>query len=189
MDGNVFRRSLKHKTNLIRWIMLRTFKYSTLFAALLVTACTTVPTGPSVAVMPGSGKSFDQFNADDAVCRQFAYNQNAGAAQAGNDKAVESGVVGTLIGAAAGAALGGRQGAAVGAGTGLIVGSASGANSSQYAGYSAQRRYDISYEQCMYAKGNSVPVAAQARRYSQPTYSQPVYTPPPPNMPPPPPPQ
>ncbi|HSY27879.1 MAG TPA: YMGG-like glycine zipper-containing protein [Burkholderiaceae bacterium] len=165
--------------------MLRTFKYSTLFAALLLAACTTVPTSPSVAVMPGTGKSFDQFNADDAVCRQYAYNQNAGAAEAGNDKAVESGVVGTLIGAAAGAALGGRNGAAVGAGTGLLVGSASGANSSQYAGYSAQRRYDISYEQCMYAKGNSVPVAGQARHYN----NQAAYTPPPPNMPPPPPPQ
>jgi outer membrane lipoprotein SlyB len=167
--------------------MLRTLKYSPLYAALLLAACTTVPTAPSVAVMPGSGKSFEQFNADDAVCRQYAYNQNAGTAQAGNDKAVESGVVGTLIGAAAGAALGGRNGAAVGAGTGLLVGSAAGANSSQYAGYSAQRRYDISYEQCMYSKGNSVPVAAQPRRYyySQPTYSQPTYTPPPPNMPPP----
>ena len=164
--------------------MLRTFKYSTLFAALLLAACTTVPTSPSVAVMPGSGKSFEQFNADDAVCRQFAYNQNSGAAQAGNDKAVESGVVGTLIGAAAGAAIGGRNGAAVGAGTGLLVGSASGANSSQYAGYSAQRRYDISYEQCMYSKGNSVPMAGQPRQYNQA-----AYVPPPPNMPPPPPPQ
>lgn len=176
--------------------MLRTFKYSPLLAALLLAACTTVPTAPTVAVMPGSGKSFEQFNDDDVVCRQFAYNQNAGAAQAGNDKAVESGVIGTLIGAAAGAAIGGHNGAGVGAGTGLLIGSAAGANSSQYAGYSAQRRYDISYEQCMYAKGNSVPVAAQPRRYyynqptyAQPTYAQPTYAPPPPNMPPPPPPQ
>lgn len=163
--------------------MLSICRYSPLFAALLLGACTTVPTGPSVAVMPGSGKSFEQFNADDAVCRQFAYNQNSGAAQAGNDRAVESGVVGTLIGAAAGAALGGHQGAAVGAGTGLLVGSASGANSSQYAGYSAQRRYDISYEQCMYAKGNSVPTAGQMRHYNRPM----TYSSPPPNMPPPPP--
>jgi outer membrane lipoprotein SlyB len=129
--------------------------------------------------MPGSGKSFEQFNADDAVCRQYAGNQNSGTAQAGNDKAVESGIVGTLIGAAAGAALGGRQGAAVGAGTGLLVGSASGANSSQYAGYSAQRRYDISYEQCMYAKGNSVPAARQMRRENRQMYSAPPSMPPP----------
>jgi hypothetical protein len=152
-------------------------------AALLMAACTTAPTSPSVAVMPGAGKSFEQFNADDGVCRQYAYNQNAGAAEAANDKAVESGVVGTVIGAAAGAALGGNhQGAAVGAGTGLLVGSAAGANASAYGGYSAQRRYDISYEQCMYAKGNSVPMAARMQRPAQPAYA-----PPPPNMPPPPP--
>lgn len=162
--------------------MLRTLKCSTLFAALLLVACTTVPNSPSVAVMPGSGKSFEQFNEDDVVCRQYASNQNSGAAQAGNDKAVQSGVVGTLVGAVAGAAIGGRQGAAVGAGAGLLVGSANGANESHYAGNSAQRRYDISYEQCMYAKGNSVPVTGQMHRDNR----QATYVPPPPNMPPPP---
>jgi hypothetical protein len=157
---------------------------SALAATLAMAACTTVPSSPSVAVMPGTGKSFEQFNDDDGVCRQFAYNQNAGAADAANNKAVESGVIGTLVGAAAGAALGGNhQGAAVGAGTGLLVGSAAGANASQYGSYSAQRRYDISYEQCMYAKGNSVPMAARMQRPAQPAYA-----PPPPNMPPPPPP-
>jgi outer membrane lipoprotein SlyB len=158
---------------------------SALLAAMMLAACTTVPTGPSVKVMPGSGKSFEQFQADDGVCRQYAYNQNAGAAQASNDKAVQSGVVGTLVGAVAGAAIGGRNGAAVGAGTGLLVGSASGANASQYGSYSAQHRYDISYEQCMYAKGHSVPVARQYQPYPQ----QPQYAPPPPPQyaPPPPP--
>lgn len=157
---------------------------SALAVAMMMAACTTVPTGPSVAVMPGTGKSFEQFNDDDAVCRQFAANQNAGAADAANNKAVENGVVGTLIGAAAGAALGGNhQGAAVGAGAGLLVGSSAGANASQYGSYSVQRRYDISYEQCMYAKGNSVPMAARMQRQQQAPYA-----PPPPNMPPPPPP-
>ena len=37
--------------------------------------CATIPTGPSVQVMPGSGKSFEQFQADDAVCRQWARQQ------------------------------------------------------------------------------------------------------------------
>jgi len=168
--------------------MLRTMKYSPLFAALLLGACTSVPTGPSVAVMPGSGKSFEQFNQDDAVCRQYASNQTSGSSQASNDKAVESGVVGTLIGGAVGAALGGRQGAAVGAGTGLLVGSANGANASQYGSYSVQRRYDISYEQCMYSKGNSVPVAGQMHRdyRPQPNYPTQPYMPPPPGTPPPP---
>jgi hypothetical protein len=162
--------------------MSRAYKYSPLLAAILLGACTTVPTGPSVAVMPGSGKSFEQFNVDDSVCRQFAYNQNSGAAQAANDKAIESGVVGTLIGAAAGAAIGGNhQGAGIGAGTGLLLGSAAGANASQAGGYNAQHRYDISCEQCMYAKGNSVPMTGQMHQGRPPTYSAP-----PPNMPPPP---
>jgi len=159
--------------------MLSTLKYSTLFAALALTACATAPTGPSVAVMPGSGKTFEQFNADDAVCRQYAASRNDGTTQAANDKAVESGVVGTLIGAAAGAALDGHQGAAAGAGTGLVMGSAVGANASQYGTYSAQRRYDISYEQCMYAKGNNVPGAGQMHRDSRQMYS----APPPPDAP------
>ena len=153
-------------------------------AAIALAACASTPTGPSVAVMPGSGKSFDQFNQDDATCRSYASNQIAGAADAANNKAVESGVIGTLIGAAAGAAIGGNhQGAAVGAGTGLLVGSAAGSNASAAGSYSLQRRYDIAYEQCMYAKGNSVPTAAQPQRQ----YRQ-TYTPPPPNYPPPPPP-
>jgi hypothetical protein len=163
--------------------MLRSKLSPLLAALLLLSACATAPTGPSVAVMPGSGKSFEQFNADDGVCRQFATNQIGGATEAANDKAIASGAVGTVVGAAVGAALGGRQGAAVGAGSGLLVGSASGANASQYGSYSAQRRYDIAYEQCMYAKGNSVPVAGQMQRQSRPPVS---YAPPPPNMPPPP---
>lgn len=160
-----------------------------MIAAVALAACASAPTGPSVAVMPGSGKSFEQFNDDDAVCRQYAGNQTAGAADAANNKAVESGIVGTLIGAAAGAAIGGNhQGAAIGAGTGLLVGSAAGSNASQSGGYSAQRRYDIAYEQCMYAKGNSIPTMGQ-RQYAHPTYAPQTYAPPPPNMPPPPPPQ
>ena len=39
---------------------------------LLASGCVTVPPGPSVAVMPGSGKTFEQFQSDDASCRQWA---------------------------------------------------------------------------------------------------------------------
>jgi hypothetical protein len=42
----------------------------------------------------------------------------------------------------------------------LIVGSAVGANTAQQAGYSTQQRYDVAYLQCMYEKGDKVPVAA-----------------------------
>jgi hypothetical protein len=40
--------------------------------ALLSAACASTPTGPSVLVLPGSGKSYDQFRAEDARCRQLA---------------------------------------------------------------------------------------------------------------------
>jgi hypothetical protein len=164
----------------------------TVLAALVLqlTGCATAPVSPHVAVYPGTGKSFDEFRADDIVCRQYASDQTGGAnaAQAANNSAVASGVIGTLIGAAAGAAIGGRDSAAIGAGTGLIVGSAAGANSAQYSAYGTQRRYDISYQQCMYAKGNSIPGMAPRRAAYPPSgyrSAPPGYMPPPPNMPPP----
>src|SRR5215467_7499543 len=42
-----------------------------LVIAALVGGCASAPTGPSVMVLPGLGKSFEQFNEDDAVCRQW----------------------------------------------------------------------------------------------------------------------
>jgi uncharacterized membrane protein YebE (DUF533 family) len=139
--------------------------------------------------MPGSGKSFDQFRFDDQECRQFANNQIGGssAEEASVDSGLRSAAIGTTVGAVAGALIGGRHGAAVGAGTGLIVGSTAGAGAAGSSAYTMQQRYDIGYQQCMYAKGHRVPVAGrfeQPRR--QPAYSTP---PPPPGSPPPPPPR
>ena len=37
--------------------------------------CATVPTGPSVMVLPPAGKPFEQFQAEDARCRQWARQQ------------------------------------------------------------------------------------------------------------------
>ena len=48
-------------------------------ALALLGACTTIPTGPSVMVLPGSTKNFDQFRADDFDCRNFATAQVNGA--------------------------------------------------------------------------------------------------------------
>lgn len=122
------------------------------------------PTGPSVVAMPAQGKSFEQFRADDAVCRQFASEQIGGTspAAAANNSLAGSAAVGTVLGAAAGAAIGAATGnpaagAAIGAGSGLALGTASGLGAADYAGGSLQRRYDIGYIQCMSAKGESVP--------------------------------
>ena len=94
-------------------------KYSRLaLLASLASAstCSLLPTAPSVMALPGSGKTFDQFRADDASCRQFALNQVGGvsANQAATASAVASAAIGTGLGAAAGAAFNGGSGAAVG---------------------------------------------------------------------------
>ena len=165
--------------------MSKLLRYSPLAALLILGACATMPNGPSVMALPGTGKSFDQFRADDADCRQFALSQIGGASA--NQAAVASGVtsaaIGAGIGALAGAAMGGHDSA--GAGMGLLAGSAIGASSGQASGYEAQRRYDIAYVQCMYAKGDRVPVSGQMTPGSAPSYNPP---PPPPGYASPPPP-
>ena len=77
-------------------------------AVLAAAGCAHVPTGPSVLVVAGSGKTIEQFQADDNACRQLASRE------------VER-----------------TQGGQV----------------------PAQRRYDMAYVQCMYAKGNQLPQA------------------------------
>jgi len=164
-------------------------RWTALAAVLLLGACATVPpSGPSMMVLPGSGKSFDQFRADDYECRNFASAQIGGATaeQAQVDSAVKSAAIGTAVGAAAGAIIGGHRGAAVGAGTGLIVGSTAGAGASQGSVGTMQQRYDVGYLQCMYAKGHQIPTSGryegQRRGYVAPP-------PPPPGSPPPAPPR
>lgn len=170
-------------------------KISALALTLLVAACTTMPTGPTVMVLPGSNKSFDQFRADDMECRNYALQSVGGltASQAATQSGVSSAVVGTVLGAAAGAAIGGHEGAGVGAGTGLVVGGLAGTGTAQASGYDLQYRYDHGYIQCMYAKGHQVPVSGSIYRQSRPArYMAPSPTPsippPPAGMPPPPPP-
>ena len=43
-----------------------------LVVALTLSACAATPRGPSVMVLPGGGKALDQFQLDDAACRQWA---------------------------------------------------------------------------------------------------------------------
>ncbi|MRR53956.1 MAG: glycine zipper family protein [Deltaproteobacteria bacterium] len=138
-------------------------------ALLAVAGCVYVPTGPSVMVLPGSGKSFEQFQGDDALCRQWAgYQIGQSPQQVAEQNVVGGSVAGTLIGAGLGAALGAAAGdpglgAGIGAASGLLIGSSAGAESAQATGWDAQRRYDVAYQQCMYAKGNQIPVAGQRR--------------------------
>jgi hypothetical protein len=137
-----------------------------LLPVLLLVGCATVPRGPHVAVMPGPGVSFAQFEADDRACRGFAeHSVGIVVDEAGANNVVTGAVVGTALGAAAGALVGGRHSAATGAGIGLVTGTAVGAGNAAAVQGDTQRRYDIAYEQCMYAKGHQLPRAHRTTRY------------------------
>lgn len=121
------------------------------------------PSGPSVMALPADGKNFAVFQQEDMACRNYAYQMSGGQQQAnaGTDRAVGSAVVGTALGAAAGAALGSLSGqmgagAAIGGTAGLLVGGAAGAGNAQASYAGQQQQYDVTYTQCMYAKGNTV---------------------------------
>ena len=166
-------------------MMNRTLRLSPLLCLLVLGACATVPNGPGVMALPGTGKSFDEFKANDYECRQYAQSQLG---TDPNDAAVNNGVgsaaIGAGVGALAGALIGGGRGAGVGAGTGLMVGAVAGSGTGAQTGRSMQQRYDFSYQQCMYARGNKVPVSG---RFEAPVAARPSYGPPPNYAPPPPP--
>ena len=173
--------------------------------AVVASACATLPTGPNVMVLPGSTKSFEDFAADDAVCRGWAENQvGTTTKQATTESGVTTAAIATGVGAVAGTAIGAAAGdvgagAAIGAGSGLLLGSAAGADQAGWAAGGVQQRYDGAYMQCMYAKGNKIPVAIDsAQRLGAPPPPEPPPTagrsfrrtppPPPAGRPPPPPP-
>ena len=150
--------------------------------AILLAGCVYMPTAPMVTVLPGTGKPFDQFHADDANCRNYAYSMVAGPSQAATNTAAANAAAGTALGAAAGALIGAASGsagagAAIGAGTGLLFGSAAGANALGYSYYDLQRQYDGAYIQCMYANGNRVPTRMYGRAYPAPAYTAPAPSP------------
>jgi hypothetical protein len=155
-----------------------------LLALLALAGCVSVPSGPSQMSLPGTGKSFDQFRADDNECRQYASSQVGGSSpeQAATDSGVKSAAAGTAVGAAAGALIGGTgNAAAAGAGVGLLGGALIGSSAGYSSGYSLQHRYDVGYTQCMYAKGHKVPVTGRyTSSYERDSRDRPAYYPPPP---------
>jgi len=100
-------------------------------------------------VLPGAQKTFEQFRADDALC-QFYARQGVGG-QTPTQTAMDSGTASAVAGTA------------IGAGSGLLLGGAAGTGTYESSAYALQNRYDITYVQCMYAKGNQVPVPAAYR--------------------------
>ena len=120
--------------------------------------CAQWPVGPRVAVTPGPFKPFDVFTQDDELCRGWAAHAIG---IPGHDAAAQAFVASTALGAAlgalAGTAAGGGREAGSGAAAGALIGAVAGTGHSASVAWSEQRRYDMAYSQCMYARGNVVP--------------------------------
>lgn len=134
-------------------------------AGILLSGCVSPPSGPNVTALPGTGKSYAQFQVDDTLCRDSARGNLSDATRQANNTAVSNAAGGTAIGAASGALIGAASGQAgpgalIGAGAGLLVGSAIGNNSSVQSNGDLQQQFNNIYIQCMYAKGNQVPMPA-----------------------------
>lgn len=143
--------------------------YGIVAGGMMLAACAQIPNGPSVAVMPPPGKPFDLFVQDEQLCRNYASQAIGGtsAQQAQAASVIGSAAVGTALGAAVGAIAGGGRGAGTGAAIGAAGGTVVGLGEGDYAGRATQRRYDIAYEQCMYARGNILP-GQSSRAYQAP---------------------
>jgi hypothetical protein len=128
-----------------------------LLALALLAGCYTMPEGPTVTALQGDARNANEFRTDNVDCRQYAAAQT--------DKAISAAgghpgwVTGVAPGAASDAAMGGRD--ATGAGrTGSVV---DGLDSAQFAGFGPQEVYNRAYIQCMYFRGNKVPLLATER--------------------------
>jgi hypothetical protein len=130
--------------------------------AALIAGCATAPVAPTVGVMPGPGKAFATFQADNAACKTFASGQVQGQAEAANQRAAGAALLTTVLGTGLGAAVGAAggnagAGAAIGAAAGAGGGTALGAGSSSADQAAIQQQYDNAFAQCMYSRGNQVP--------------------------------
>lgn len=131
--------------------------------AMWLAACGSAPVGPTVTVLPGRDRSFEQFARDDPQCRAYAaHSAGIPGHEAEARAAASTMAAGAAIGALAGAVVGGHHDAATGAVAGAAVGAAVAAGDRRAAAADTQRRYDIAYQQCMHAKGHQVPGAGPA---------------------------
>jgi len=148
------------------------FRHWALIGGGLLAGCATEPSGPGVLVLPGAGKTFEEFREEDAVCRNDAQDRVGTSPEQAADDSVPrgAGASDALIGAGSHDA---GVGAAIGAGNGAAGSAAAGTVAD-----AVQARYDLNYLRCMDAKGNRVP---------PPSPGPPGHPlPPPPTLPPPP---
>jgi len=119
-------------------------------ATLIASACGTIPAngGPSVAVLPGGGKSMPEFNIDDIACRATAKVK----ASDNSPLPVGMGLGEPEIVASVRGRLSLRDSNEL---TGSVFGNAAAADAGAV---TPQVRYDTAYLQCMYSKGHKIPI-------------------------------
>src|SRR5271165_7004134 len=125
-------------------------------ATTTLSGCVTPPMGPTIPSNPGPNRPWAAYQQDEQVCQDYASQRVAGQADAANNRAVGSALIGAALGAGLGAAVRGGRGAGIGAASGAVVGTAVGSDQSARAQYSLQQRYNIAYGECMTSHGDSV---------------------------------
>jgi hypothetical protein len=130
--------------------------------ASVLMGCAGIPPGPNVMVLKGQGTTFEQYQADDVVCRQYAAEKSGASSSTVETSAVTAGALTSVLGAATGAVIGAvtgspGTGAAIGAGTGAVAGTAVGVGRGDRTAMTAQQRYDHAYIICMDAKHHNIP--------------------------------
>ena len=133
-------------------------------AASGLAACVSSPVGPTWNAMPGSTRSLQQFQMDDAYCRSQALQASGGrsAQQAAADATAGGAIAGGALGAIAGGIITDGRNLGAGAATGALLGAAVGSSQGSLDALTVQQRYDQLYFSCMYALGHRVPAPAGA---------------------------
>ncbi|MBB3174019.1 outer membrane lipoprotein SlyB [Endobacter medicaginis] len=128
---------------------------------LLLCGCTTI--GPTAQILPGPGKTFEQFTADQTACTTYTDAQIKPLADQNSRQQLGALALGTVLGAGLGAglggAIGGGHGAGIGAAAGALGGTAIGADATGSSDpvQRLQVMYDNDYTACMVARGNRLP--------------------------------
>lgn len=119
---------------------------------LVLAGCVAVPpTGPSVLALPTAGKNLAVFSQDDSSCRGYAQLQSGGRRSAAGHDTQHCRRFRPPGGSAAGASYGSMTTAEL------------------------QQRYDISYAQCMTARGNTVGPPMYVEDYDTYAYTYPYW--------------
>jgi hypothetical protein len=129
-------------------------------AAAQILGCASTVQTPTVAVAPARDKSPSAFADDNSSCRTVATQQSEAAKNAANMQIAGSAITNAAVSAGNSTAAGERgrmvaANAAAGALTAVIV-------SGQVTQATLQRRFDLAYAECMYARGDSLPGLADA---------------------------